>query len=147
MCLRCLESVLALVMSLTLTQQGRQALDTLLTPGDQKRLAVVHQKFPTLHDGLTVSNANGKKVWRTVRDPGARSMVYRHDLYEILRAPVEGVVEYGKAVSGCMLFPATREDRIDDAEEDSGAVWQVELDSGEVLECDILIGQSCTSAK
>ncbi|OCF60335.1 hypothetical protein L486_03017 [Kwoniella mangroviensis CBS 10435] len=111
-----------------LSSASRQALRDLLTPSDLARFQKAQSTIPIYHDGLTVGNYKGEAMWRTVRDPGVRSMIEREDLISILRdGNDEDKVEYGKELLS--LDEIVGEGRV-----------EVVLSDGETFKVDLVIG-------
>ncbi|WVQ89885.1 hypothetical protein IAS59_003652 [Cryptococcus gattii] len=83
-----------------LTKAARNALDELLIFSHSTKLLVLRQKIPVLHDGLTVSSYNGKRVYQMVRDIGGWAMVERADLMSVLKEGAGEVEWNSTAVIG-----------------------------------------------
>ncbi|OCF72501.1 hypothetical protein I204_06882 [Kwoniella mangroviensis CBS 8886] len=111
-----------------LSSASRQALRDLLTPSDLARFQKAQSTIPIYHDSLTVGNYKGEAMWRTIRDPGVRSMIEREDLMSILRdGNDEDKVEYGKELLS--LDEIVGEGRV-----------EVVLSDGETFKVDLVIG-------
>jgi hypothetical protein len=124
-------------------QEGREALQELLSPDDHTKLLAARVALPPAHDGITVQTSKGRMAWRMRKDPGKRCMLERQALCDILRhgamdpSGIEGekngasigarpVIEYGRGVKS-MKEVLNR--------------WQLVLSDGEVVYCDLLIGK------
>jgi hypothetical protein len=67
-------------------QDGRQALNELLTPQDHTKLLRARNKLPACHDGITMLDSSGNITYRKVDSPGEKCLMERQDLVNIFKA-------------------------------------------------------------
>lgn len=131
-------------------QEGREALQELLSPDDHTKLLAARAALPPAHDGITVQTSKGLTVWKMRKDPGERCMLERQDLCDILRhgamdpddTDVEGIVSPDTAST--TFRPVIEYGRGVKSMKEVFNRWQLVLSDGEVVYCDLLIGKPLT---